>query len=259
MKRIGILAGVWPEYEEQLHTYLSGQSDLELLGCVHDGAQLINQMESSGADVVVVELVLPNLDGFGVLDHLSKLPVSSRPPVLVLSPTGRDDIVRGLLGAGADYVLLKPFPVEVLGSRVRQLALGKADRGEAQRNRREAPTGARPDVARVLQNLGISNGINGFGFLCRAVSLVVDNEALLGAVTKTLYPTIARESGSTSARVERSIRHAVESVWARGNKENLDLLFGLARRRRKPTNSEFIATIAASLRESAMITKGVRE
>jgi two-component system response regulator (stage 0 sporulation protein A) len=169
-------------------------------------------------------------------------------------------MIRGLLQAGADYCLVRLFHMEVLGARLRQLASGPVP----------IPCPTRPSMAAssspvygrggpsawevvgsLLSDLGIPTWVNGYRYLCRAIWLVVDDERLLTAVTQSIYPTIARGCESTPSRVERSIRHAIDTVWGRRDQDQLHRLFGCARPKPKPTNAEFIAVLADRLREPA--------
>jgi len=251
MKPIRILAGALAEFESPLRSYIERQSDLVLVNCVADGAQLVTEVETTAVDVIVVELLLPRLDALGVLEQLHRRRLPTSPRVLVVSPTGREALVRTLLEAGADYCLLKPVAMELLGERIRQM-VGRSERRTVEVHGALAVAVARPvgsSTAEFLAELGVSSRINGHGFLVRAIDLVVENEGLLSGVTKILYPTVAREFGSTPSRVERSIRHAIAKVWGYGDHDRLRALLGSCLRE-KPTNSEFIALLADRIREA---------
>jgi len=250
MKPIRILAGALAEFESPLRSYIERQSDLVLVSCVADGAQLVTEVETTAVDAVVVELLLRRLDALGVLEHLHRRRLPSSPRVLVVSPIGREALVRTLLEAGADCCFLKPVAMELLGERIRQ-RVGRSERRAAEAHGALAVAVARPvgsRTAEFLAELGVSSRINGHGFLVRAIDLVVENESLLSGVTKILYPMVVREFSSTPSRVKRSIRHAIERIWVHGDHDRLRALLGSGPRE-KPTNSEFIALVADRLRE----------
>lgn len=261
MKRIRVLAGALAEFEGPLRSYIETQSDLILTNCVDDGEQLLEELLASPVDVVVVELLLCRLDALGVLEQIPRLGLAHTPRVVVVSPVGREVLVRNLLEAGTDYCLLKPVSMVLLGARIRQLVRGHSRSALHSDGGLALAPGAHPPAKRALHDagtrraasllaeIGISSRINGYQFLARAIDMVVENEGLLGAVTKVLYPAVAREFGSTPSRVERSIRHAIERAWGHGNREQLSPLFE-ASRRGKPSNSEFIAVLADRLQAS---------
>jgi two-component system response regulator (stage 0 sporulation protein A) len=189
MKRIHVLAGVSPELEGPLRRYMAGQSDMVLLDCVHDGERVVARLQSWDVDVVVVELILPRLDALGVLDQIARLAQPARPQVLVVSPTGREAMIRGLLQAGADYCLVRPFHMEVLGARLRQLASGPVPipcltrpstaASSSPVHGRGGPS-AWEAVGRLLSDLGIPTWVNGYRYLWRTL-----------AISRHLSPTTA--------------------------------------------------------------------
>ncbi len=261
MNPIRILAGVLAEFERPLRRYLQDQDDMTLVHCVADGEALFKAIQDCPVDVVVMEMLLPRLDALGVLEQLSSLRMPQTPRILVVSPVGREALVRTILEAGADYCLLKPVAMDLLGARIRQLVTGRGRTGlrsgvhgalatavvEYPAVQRSVPATNEERVAGLLAEIGISSRINGHRFLVRAIDLVVENESLLSGVTKILYPTVAKEYGSTPSRVERSIRHAIVSAWTHGDEDMLQTLFGPGWKNRPP-NSEFIAVMADRIR-----------
>lgn len=258
-----VLAGVGKDLGGSLQGFIASHHDLQLVGCVQDGAQLLQCLPEVQPDVLVLDLIMPHVDGLGVLEWMATEHFATRPKVIVLSIWGQENMIHRLVEAGADYCLLKPIQMEVLVARVRQLCIGAATQ--------ERPGGVSPQVrpqpapirkpmwaegnlenrvARIITHVGVPAHISGYRYLRQAVRLVVNRVDLLGAVTKELYPTIARDNGSTPSRVERAIRHAIEIAWTRGDAQLHLELFGptLKPDRGKPTNSEFIALLADRLR-----------
>lgn len=237
------------EFCELVKEYVSNQSDLELVGMAHNGLDVVEAVEKLHPDVVVLDIIMPHLDGIGVLERLNSLRLGHRPKVIMLTAFGQEAIAQRVLGLGADYYVLKPFSLDVLGTRIRQLASG-------------APPMIRPamqvvkdrnidtEVTAIIHEIGIPAHIKGYRYLREAILMVVNRIELLGGITKELYPTIARNHNTTPSRVERAIRHAIEVAWSRGNVEIINGLFGhtVSRDRGKPTNSEFIAMVADKLR-----------
>lgn len=251
--RVRVLAGVREEMGRTLRVYMNGQPDLHLIDCIENGVCLVKQVPVEQPDAVVVDLVLPGLDGLGILEQLQTIAVPYRPKVLVVAPAGPDALLSWLLEAGADYVLVKPASMEVLGNRIRQLVSPGAGRslpwepwGGPARHADPSDTGSLEAVVdRVLREIGLPSHINGFFYLRLGIMLVSRDLPLISAVTKELYPAIARHYQTTPSRVERSIRHAIEVVWTRGDPRRLKELFYHSAGR--PTNAEFIALLSTHL------------
>lgn len=239
------------EFCELLRSYINQQPDLELVGVAYNGAEAVEAVKRTRPDVLVLDIIMPYLDGIGVLEQLNQLGLPVRPKVIMLTAFGQENITQKVLEMGADYYVLKPFSLDVLGTRIRQLAGsdGASNLGVA---RPLAPKqrSIDADVTALIREIGIPAHIKGYRYLREAIIMVVTRVELLGGVTKELYPSIARNHQTTASRVERAIRHAIEVAWNRGNIEVLNNLFGhtVNRERGKPTNSEFIAMVADRLR-----------
>ncbi|HEY8552369.1 MAG TPA: sporulation transcription factor Spo0A [Thermaerobacter sp.] len=237
------------EFCELLAAYLEKQSDMELVGIAHDGQEVIERIQAAQPDVVLLDVIMPHLDGIGVLETLAAMDLPRRPQVVMLTAFGQEAVSRRVAELGASYFVLKPFDLEVLAERIRQVA------GSPARPARRAAAGARDrnlevEVTNLLHQIGIPAHIKGYLYLREAILRVVHRVELLGAVTKELYPSIALKYDTTPSRVERAIRHAIEVAWNRGNLEVVHRLFGhtVHADRGKPTNSEFIAMVADRLR-----------
>jgi two-component system response regulator (stage 0 sporulation protein A) len=233
------------EFCDLLTQYLQSQNDFKLVGVAQNGRQVLEMVQSEQPDVVVLDIIMPHLDGIGVLEQLNALGLPRRPKVIMLTAFGQESIAQRVVALGADYYILKPFDLAVLAKRIRQIASGqpvKPGQGEARSLEME--------VTEILHDIGIPAHIKGYLYLREAICLVVGRVELLGGVTKELYPTIAKRYQTTPSRVERAIRHAIEVAWNRGNVELIHSLFGhtINSDRGKPTNSEFIAMVADKLR-----------
>ncbi|HSW10610.1 MAG TPA: sporulation transcription factor Spo0A [Bacillota bacterium] len=234
------------EFCEVLRTYIERQADMEVAGVSHNGTDVLELLERKVPHAIVLDIIMPHLDGIGVLERLAVMNLPRRPKVIVLTAIGQETITQRTVELGADYYVVKPFNLEVLGNRIRQLVNSPI---------RPAPRPVRArsldmEVTSIIHEIGIPAHIKGYMYLREAILMVVDRIDLLGAVTKELYPTIAVKFKTTPSRVERAIRHAIEVAWGRGNLEVINGLFGYTVKvdRGKPTNSEFIAMVADKLR-----------
>jgi two-component system, response regulator, stage 0 sporulation protein A len=235
------------DFADIMQECLSQQPDINLVGVAYNGEEVLTIIDDKKPDVVILDIIMPHLDGIGVLERISGM--SRRPKVIMLTALGQENITQRVVELGADYYILKPFNMDVLVSRVRQLA----NNITTQRPAATQSIKARPldvEVTNIIREIGIPAHIKGYQYLRDAIMMIINEIELLGAVTKVLYPMIAEKYSTTPSRVERAIRHAIEVAWSRGNMEMINRLFGYTVKleKGKPTNSEFMAMIADKLR-----------
>ncbi len=240
-----VLADDNKEFCELFRDYISGLDDLELVGIAHNGMEVLELLEEASPDVLVLDIIMPHLDGIGVLERLVR-DKSGRPKVIMLTAFGQETVTQRVVNLGADYYVLKPFSLDVLADRIRQLSTSTAPLTQPPARTRNLEA----EVTSIIHEVGIPAHIKGYFYLRDAIMMVVNNVDFLGAITKELYPAVAQKYDTTSSRVERAIRHAIEVAWNRGNIDAITRLFGytVSHDRGKPTNSEFIAMIADKLR-----------
>ena len=231
------------EFRRILTAGLAEEADMELAGETGDGPETVRLAEREAPDVVVMDLVLAKMDGLEVLQKLAEL--STRPRVLVLSSFVRGNVAELAAARGADYYMIKPCKLAAVTERIRQLATGEAD-GEQQQ---EQDRNLESTVTAIIHEIGVPAHIKGYQYLRESILIAVKDMEVINAVTKILYPEVAKRFGTTASRVERAIRHAIEVAWDRGDLETLQKYFGytVSNAKGKPTNSEFIAMIADRL------------
>lgn len=234
----------------QISEYLTLLGGFEILGSAYNGEMLLDMLEDKQPDLIVLDVVMPKLDGIGVLEELNRRTDSKRPHVLVLSGMGQEDTMRRMMDMGADYYMMKPIDNKVLAARIKEICLGVPKSRVDSANSALKLDDLDVTVTRVIQQMGVPAHVKGYQYLRDAIVLVTKDVNLLGAVTKELYPLIAKKYNTTASRVERAIRHAIELAWDRGNIEVITRFFGytISMERGKPTNSEFIAMVADRLR-----------
>ncbi|MDD3705003.1 MAG: sporulation transcription factor Spo0A [Clostridiaceae bacterium] len=242
-----------------LNEYLTTQPDFEVVGIAKDGLEVIDLIESKFPDVVILDIIMPHLDGLGVLEKLNSMQMEKIPKIIVLSAVGQDKITQKALTLGAEYYVVKPFDMDVFSKRIRE-CFGM-DSNENERKNYIQPLGVTVPIAttprelesaitNIIHEIGVPAHIKGYIYLREAITMVVNNMELLSAITKELYPSISRKFNTTPSRVERAIRHAIEVAWGRGRIDVINNLFGytIHNVKGKPTNSEFIAMIADKIR-----------
>lgn len=235
------------DFCELLKEFFTQQEDLNLVGIAYNGLEALQMIKETNPDVVVLDIIMPHLDGIGVLEKLVNGGSGSKPRIIMLTAFGQESVTQKAVELGADYYILKPFDFNVLATRIRQLADGV---NVSQYITPSKPKNLDVSVTNIIHEMGVPAHIKGYLYLREAILMVIGEVGLLGAVTKELYPMIAQKFQTTPSRVERAIRHAIELAWDRGNVEMMAKFFGytINLERGKPTNSEFIAMVADKLR-----------
>lgn len=240
-----------------LKDYFSEKESIDIVFVCHDGLKTIECIEKTQPEILILDMVMPHLDGLGVLEMIDSLDMDVYPRTIVLSAVGQEQITQKAIGLGAEYYIVKPFNLDILMKRVNQLA-GVEDNSNKMQYARAIVTNKSDEegksleieITNIIYEIGVPAHIKGYHYLRDAITMVVNDIELLGAVTKELYPAIAQANNTTPSRVERAIRHAIEVAWNRGKLETINSLFGytVQNDKGKPTNSEFIAIIADKLR-----------
>lgn len=217
--------------------YFKENGNFEFVGSSNDGLQVVKDVSSLKPDILVMEVVLSNLDGFAVLDQMRSLK-DKMPKVFFVSNLSHSGFVTKAIQSGASYFMVKPVSAENLESRIFEVINNDTHKdGSRQLDER---------ISNIFISIGIPAHIKGYQFLREAVKLAVEEPEIIGSITKKLYPTIAERFETSSSKVERGMRHAIEVAWNRGKIENINNIFGLKiyNRNEKPTNGELIALIA---------------
>ena len=219
--------------------------------CEKDGVTLLEKIRTSKPDIVLADVFMPNLDILGVLHNIKDMNEKEKPLVMVVSGFDNAQLESEILKAGATYFFLRPFDYTTLAERIIKFSGWKSNirpiiSGEGVLSDHDLEV----MVTEIIHQVGVPAHIKGYHYLREAILLSVKNEDVINSVTKLLYPTVAKKFSTTSSRVERAIRHAIEVAWDRGDLDILNAYFGytIHTERGKPTNSEFIAMIADKIR-----------
>lgn len=232
---------------------------MEVVAVAKDGVEAYDKIIDLKPDVVLLDVIMPNLDGIGVLEKLNE--GDFMPTCIMLSAVGQDSITKKALNLGASYYIVKPFEVDLLIKRIRDLKNRNTGREYNFIRREIRPTYINLDntkkednleaiVTNMIHEVGVPAHIKGYQYLRDGIIMVVQNIDVLNQITKQLYPDLAKKHKTTPSRVERAIRHAIEVAWNRGRLDIMENVFGYTvdANKGKPTNSEFIAMIADKLR-----------
>lgn len=216
-----------------------------------NGAEVLNKTETEKPDVVLMDAFMSSIDALGVLKEIPKLKIDKKPVVMVMSSVDNQRFEQEVLSAGADYYFLKPFDMDMLAERVTQMTGWRNGTNvKSLHNSTDGSADLEVIVSDIMHQIGVPAHIKGYQYLREAIILSINDNDMMNSVTKVLYPTVAKTFSTTSSRVERAIRHAIEVAWDRGDVDVLSSYFGytIQNSRGKPTNSEFIAMISDKLR-----------
>lgn len=244
------------EFCNILKEFLNNESSMELVDVCYNGMEVLEVVQEKEVEVLILDLIMPYMDGLGVLERINEMQLEKRPKIIILTAFGQENITQKAVQMGADYYILKPFNLQVLGERIQQIARQTKSKPESNAGnivmpmQEKTPKNIEVEVTRIIHEIGVPAHVKGYQYLRDAIMLVVDEVNFLGAVTKELYPAIAEKYDTTASRVERAIRHAIELAWDRGDIDKINKFFGytINGEKGKPTNSEFIAIIADKLR-----------
>ena len=241
-----------------LDSIVSSGKDLEVVGRAGNGEDLVNIIRQKEPDVVLLDIIMPKVDGLSVMQKVNQdNAIKKRPAFIVITAIGQEKITEDAFELGADYYILKPFDNEMVLNRIKHV------RKERERNFAEVrkvnayeskseymERNLETDVTNIIHEIGVPAHIKGYQYLRDAIIMSVNDMEMLNSITKILYPMIAKKHQTTPSRVERAIRHAIEVAWSRGKMDTIDELFGYTVNggKGKPTNSEFIALIADKVR-----------
>ncbi|MFC3882854.1 sporulation transcription factor Spo0A [Bacillus songklensis] len=239
-----------------LEDYISEQDDMEVIGVAYNGQECLSMLRDKDPDVLVLDIIMPHLDGLAVLSQVKEMKKDNYPNVIMLTAFGQEDVTKKAVDLGAAYFILKPFDMENLVNHIRQVS-GKSSTvvkrsmtSTVKVSREGKANNLDANITSIIHEIGVPAHIKGYLYLREAISMVYKDIELLGSITKVLYPDIAKKYNTTASRVERAIRHAIEVAWSRGNIDSISSLFGytVSMSKAKPTNSEFIAMVADKLR-----------
>lgn len=241
------------EFCRTMRDYFAACEDIELIGVAYDGKEAYEMVVQTKPDVLLTDVVMPNLDGLGLLSKINSMsePVK-KPNAIVISAIGNDKIIRSAMNLGAKYYIIKPADLSVIADRVREFkeSMSMFKSVKMPDKQQGGSFDLEMGVTAIIQKIGVPAHIKGYQYMRDAIIMVIKDMDAINSVTKILYPTVAKKYNTTSSRVERAIRHAIEVAWDRGDPEVLDEMFGytILSSKGKPTNSEFIAMISDKLR-----------
>ncbi len=236
---------------ENVKNYLEMSDEFSVCAVAYDGKEGLELIAETKPDVVICDIVMPVMDGLTLMNRIkNSAAVSKKPKIVAVSATGYDSIISNAMKLGAEFYFIKPFEMSVLAERLSEILVPAPAAGGFAGANTHGTKDLETNITMYIQQLGVPAHIKGYQYIRDAIMMVIEDMDAINSITKFLYPTVAKHYNTTSSRVERAIRHAIEVAWDRGNPEILNELFGytILSSKGKPTNSEFIAMIADKIR-----------
>jgi len=268
-----LLADDNTEFVDVLKNHLEKESDIHVSGVAYDGREAYEMIVETQPDVAILDMVMPHIDGLGVLEKLRDSKLKKKPICMMLTGALTEKPTQKAVELGATYYMVKPLSLDTLCDRIRQFSETdsqseirplmpiRCDTPSTEGNRHSDSTkyvdnnrymtgDLESVVTDIIHELGVPAHIKGYQFIRSGIMMAVENMEVINSITKQLYPDLAKEYHTTPSRVERAIRHSIEVAWSRGKSEALENMFGytISSGKGKPTNSEFIAMIADKIR-----------
>jgi two-component system response regulator (stage 0 sporulation protein A) len=240
---------------EIMDQLFENEEEIQVVGHAADGMEAVEMIKKKEPDVVLLDIIMPKLDGLGVMEKINNDKEIKNPPAfIILTAMGQENVTEEAFELGAAYYILKPFDSYSVVRKVKQAKEKKEKVGKRYVTFNEKAEMTLRDLEIIITNMiheiGVPAHIKGYQYLRDSILMSVEDMDILNSITKQLYPSIAEKYHTTPSRVERAIRHAIEVAWGRGKMDTINELFGYTvhAEKGKPTNSEFIALIADKIR-----------
>jgi Response regulators consisting of a CheY-like receiver domain and a winged-helix DNA-binding domain len=238
------------EFASMLSQYARNKKCFEMVEVANDGLEALEKINRLNPDIVILDLIMPQLDGIGLLEKMSVIKDPGKPSFIVLSAIGQDSYVKMAMNLGASYYMVKPFDVDLLITRVYEIYMERNSSSNVQVNgymsTKLSDEILESEISKILHRLAVPPNLSGYRYLKEAIKLSIKDSSVFNSVTKLLYPKVAQIYSSSSQKVERSIRNAIDSAWKIESNELRDQLFSYSDG--KPSNSQFISTVVEGIK-----------
>lgn len=254
-----------PDFVDLIREALEKEPDIRVVGTAFNGLEALAVIRQKKPQMVLLDVVMPEKDGLEVLEEIKAFPEADKPVTIMLTAIGQDHYIRRAIALGAEFYIIKPFDLALLGKRIRQIyqdttSLSNEGNASVEGHTHRSPSAfsreeVEAEVTTALRDISVPPHLTGYQFLKRGIVATVQSEKGFIPATKELYPSIAEEFNTTSGKIERAIRGAIQKAWTRKEQTNASQYFTYAGKYKsiKPTNSEFIATVASRIRQRLKI------
>jgi len=234
------------EFRQHFIEEVKNNNDIEILGSSENGEIAFNEIVKLKPDLILFDIVLPQIDGFTLIDKLKQTMEDKCPKLIAISALSHEGFISKALSMGVSYYINKPSSIDVVLTRIKDVYELKATGKIIDESSKIKSRVIDEKISNIFITVGIPAHIKGYQFLREAIKMAIDTPEIINSITKKLYPAIADKFETSASKVERAIRHAIEVAWNRGKIENINSIFGLKvyTSNEKPTNGEFIALVA---------------
>jgi len=231
------------EFKKGLKEFYNTKENVEFYDSFENIDDVINFVSNNKIDVLITDIILQNSDGFYLVEKVKEIDKEIK--IVVVSAVFEDSLIKKAFSIGVNYYMIKPVDFNILNDRIEELLKTTVDDNVNKRSLQKTKQ-LEEKITNIFITVGIPAHIKGYQFLREAIKMAIDNPDIINSITKRLYPSIAERFETSSSKVERAIRHAIEVAWNRGKIENINALFGIRvySNNEKPTNGEFIALVA---------------
>ncbi|MBU3215382.1 sporulation transcription factor Spo0A [Clostridium estertheticum] len=266
-----IIADDNDEFRNILNEYIFYQKGIVVTGIAKNGVQAIKLIKEKKPDLVILDIIMPFIDGLGVLERLNTMNLNPKPHIIVLSAVGSEITTKRAISLGADYYIVKPFDMELFIGKIREVVSDtiynkelkniitnidnvktntESEINKESKINKEQKNNLNSQITNIINEIGVPTNIKGYMYLKEAINILVTDNELSSSVTKELYPLVGKKFNTTAGRVERAMNHAIDVTWSTRKATNINKIFGytISYKKGKPANSEFIAMVADKLR-----------
>ena len=231
------------EFSKGLKEFYNTKENVEVYNSFENIDEVLNFVNNNKVDVLITDIILQNSDGFYLIEKIKEIDKEIK--IVVASAIFEDSLIKKAFSVGVNYYMIKPVDFNILNDRIEELLKNTNDDSASKRSLQKTKQ-LEEKITNIFITVGIPAHIKGYQFLREAIKMAIDNPDIINSITKRLYPSIAERFETSSSKVERAIRHAIEVAWNRGKIENINALFGIRvySNNEKPTNGEFIALVA---------------
>lgn len=246
------------DFSNLLVDFFSHDDSIDVIGAAYNGLQAVELVKTTSPDVVLLDIIMPVMDGFGVLEEINKLPPEDRPQIILISAFGQERMTRIAMALGADFFVIKPVDLQHLAVRIKQLY---CLRHFSRRRETDAEDLIESDeklqICSFLNQLGVPSHLKGYDYIEYAVEIILGDLTALNSIHRKIYTRISQKFTTVPIRVERAIRNAIEQTFLRGNKNLVYDLFGscLNEKKSRPSNSEFFNIFVNEMRNAKMLNE----
>ena len=257
-----IIADDNDDFCDILNEYLFYQKGIVVTGIAKDGVQAIKLIEERKPDLVILDIIMPFINGLGVLEGLNKMKLTTKPHIIVLSAVGSEITTKRAVALGADCYIVKPFDMELFVKKIREIVdstiynkglkkiITNCDKAKTSMESKNKKNNITTQITNIINEIGVPDNTKGYMYLKEAINILVTDSKFSSSVKKELYPLVGKKFNTTASRVERAMNYAIDVTWSNRQVQKINKTFGytISYKKDKPANIDFIVMVVDKLR-----------